>query len=221
MAINKKPKAVTDEEDNAEFDKLAAQVHDTSVPMKWEKAKIEKLNTGMKRIRQQKFLKAFAECGTLYQACEAADINKSTEKAWRASGDKWYIARFKEAQEKFRDSIGSIVKDRAIEGVEMPVFGKKLVMDAQGNPLGLEDAQVGVKRVYDSNLLMFYAKKVDPTFKEKYEEPNEVDTPSDASNAMTRITIQLNLMKERQNQQIIDITPIRQELPEDTDKSTE
>lgn len=217
MGSVKKTKNI--EADNAEFDELAAKVKNADVPMKWEKDKVQKLNTGMMRIRQQKFLKAFAECGNRKQSLEAAGINAYTEQRWRASGDKWYIERFKEAQETFKDSIGAVVKDRAIEGVAVPVIGKKLVFDASGNPLGMEDqiltdenGQPLYKRVYDSNLLMFYAKKVDPTFKEKHEEPRDTDQPSENTSPMHRITIQLNMMRERQNQKIIDITPARKEL---------
>ena len=197
------------------------QLKNVDVPINWEQQKVQKANTGMMRIRQQKFLKAFTECGNLSDAAKMAGINKATESKWRQTGDKWYIERFKEAMETFRDAVGSVVHSRAIDGIEMPIVGKKLVLDHTGNPIGLEDAIIGTKRVYDSNLLMFEAKKVDPRYKEKYEEPHEHDKPNETVSPMTRITIQLNMMRERQNQKIIDITPERKSLTESTESDTE
>lgn len=235
MSKAKKDKDIDDA--NAEFDELAKQeaaekvkkaeqIKDTSKPVKWEKDKIQKLNTGMMRIRQQKFLKAFAECGKILKSCQAAGINPYTEQRWRLNGDKWYIQQFKDAQETYKEKIGAIVEDRAIEGTKVPVIGKILVQTPDGHSAvvdGLLTDENGAplyKRVYDSNLLMFYAKKVDPTFKEKHEEPRDTDKPSENTSPMTRITIQLNMMRERQNQRIIDVTPVRKELT-DGQESTE
>ena len=180
--------------ENDEFDALAAQVADANLPIQWTVQPIVKFKDVTKRARQVSFLKAFAACGNVGEAVAAAGINRSTERAWRASNDKWYITQFKDAYEAYSDSIFKVVHERAIHGVEVPIVGK-----VQG-PLGPEDKIIGYKPQYDNLLLMFLAKKVDPTFKEKHEDKKETEKPNESVSPMTRITIQLNMMEERQSQ---------------------
>ena len=200
--------------DNEEFDELAKSVTDANNKVKWGITQPIKVRDGLKRARQVNFLKAFSEFGTIKEACEAAGINLSTERAWRNNPDKWYKEQFKDASQKFSDTVRGAVRKRALEGVEVPIIGK-----VQG-PLGPEDQIIGHRTQYDSLLLMFLAKKVDPSFREKYEE-SKPDDKVETVSAMTRITIQLNMMRERQNQKIIEITPIRKELSAETESPQE
>lgn len=211
------------EQDNAEFDELAAHVANPDLPVKADLAVPVKAGDAIKRIRQKSFLQAYAECGIITKACDAAGINQQTERRWRTSGDKWYIEQFQDAYQRFQDKISDKVQDIALNGWEEPIVGRVAI-----GPGMVEDRIIGHKHRHDSLLLMFLAKRHMPQFKENYMPAEQADKPKETVSPMTRITIQLNMMEDRKKNKIIDITPMQPQItsgeiidvkPEDTNAS--
>ncbi len=209
-------------DDNAEFDELVAASKtniNSELPVKWEKPAPPSLPATMKaaaatkRIRQVAFLKALSECGVVNLACKAVGINVMTERSWRISNDQWYAEQFKIHLQTYRDIVQAEVHDRAINGVETPIVGKKQVQvgkDIAGNPIfGQEDRIIGTKRVKSDLLLMFHAKKVIPEYRDKYEPPKEDDSRiKQTESPLVRIQVKLDMISGRQQQGLIDAKPV-------------
>src|SRR3990167_6683449 len=119
-----KGKKSTQDIENEEFDRLAAGLVESPVPIDWQVAVKPSAKVSVhaghasKRIRQVRFLKALSEVGVISAALEAAGVNHNTERQWRRSGDAWYEQQFKDALQKYRDVVETEVHNRAINGVE-------------------------------------------------------------------------------------------------------
>ena len=208
-------------------------VTDTSKPMKWSTDAANGKNlpskgykpgysaAAIKRQRQVIFLKAYAECGVSYIACEAAGVNPATRINW-VKKDPWFAEQFKQAVENYRDKLEYEIHDRAVNGVDVPIIGRKQVelgKDVMGNPVfGPEDAIIGTKKQKSDLLLMFHAKKVNPEYREKYEAPKE-DRHSGADSPMARITVRLEMIANRAQHGIsapqVNVIPEYTETQED------
>ena len=101
---------------------------------------------------QRAFLAAYAECGTITAAAEAAKINRRQHHRWIEAGNGYQEA-FAEARERAGDRLEEEARRRAVDGVPEPVFYK-------GKP-------VGAIRKYSDTLLIFLLKGARP---EKYRE---------------------------------------------------
>lgn len=197
---------------------------------KAEKASISAAS--IKRTRQIQFLRVFAEVGNPTQACKAIGINSSTRRAW-VEKDPWFREQFKAASEEYADAVIAEVHNRAINGVEVPIIGKKQVQVGtrdNGDPIfAPEDVVIGVKTVKSDVLLMFHAKKVIPAYREDYVDQKDNEKPIESVSPMSRITIQLDVMGDRKKAEIpsIFVQPQAQLPPgpvidvEPTDTSTE
>jgi hypothetical protein len=103
--------------------------------------------------KKRAFLVAYAETGSIPQACEACKIHRSSEWLWRsdaafveAKAVAWQLAAEKLEAEAFR---------RAHDGVEEPVY--------QGG------AEVGRVRKYSDTLLIFLLKGAKPnTYRDQW-----------------------------------------------------
>jgi len=111
-----------------------------------------------KRLRQDTFLAAYSEAGTIGSAAKAARINRRLHFKWME--DPEYAERFCEAQEQAHDKLESEARRRAVEGWTEPVF--------------YEGEKVGEKPKYSDNLLSFLLKGALPEkYKERYEDVGE------------------------------------------------
>lgn len=203
-----KGKKTTQDTDNEEFDKLASELINSTVPINWNVPAVQSPKLGLhagkaaKRVRQVRFLQALSEVGVISHAAKVAGINQVTEANWRKSGDAWYEQHFKDALQRYRDTVEVEVHNRAINGVEVPIIGrvqKQIATDVDGNPIfAAEDAVIATKVVKSDLLLMFHAKKHIPEYRDKYEAPKE--EAADAKGAQARITVRLEMIAARNQQ---------------------
>jgi hypothetical protein len=87
------------------------------------------------RAKQQAFLAAYAEQGTLTGAAAAAGVSRHAVYRWMAiDGD--FASKWKDAREEFADRLEAEARRRAVEGVEEYVVSSgKLVYGPDGQPL--------------------------------------------------------------------------------------
>lgn len=106
----------------------------------------------IQHAKKRAFLAAYAECGTITQAAEIANIDRCTHYEWIKT-DPIYAKAFEVAHQKSIERLEQEARRRAVEGVEEPVYqgGKK----------------VGVVRKYSDTLLIFLLKGAAP---DKYRE---------------------------------------------------
>lgn len=109
------------------------------------------ISTGRKR----KLLKAFASTGRIMASCESQNVPWQTHYSW-LQDDEGYAADFARAKEMVCDLIEGEVIRRGSEGWDRKV--------------GFKDGrwQGDTQREYDSNLLMFQAKKLNPAYRENH-----------------------------------------------------
>ncbi|MEM0915919.1 MAG: hypothetical protein AAGK09_15090 [Planctomycetota bacterium] len=100
--------------------------------------------------KQRAFLAAFATCGVIKQASEAASCDASNHRRWIRESDE-YAKAFADAKLEANDALESEARRRAVAGWDEPVFhnGEKC----------------GTKRRYSDAMLIFLMKGAMP---EKY-----------------------------------------------------
>jgi hypothetical protein len=86
--------------------------------------------------RQQAFLKAFAECGTITAAAKAIGISRAGAGKW-LERDPEFAERFEIARQEFADRLEEVALKRAIEGTEEYLLNPKtgIVRDQRGKPI--------------------------------------------------------------------------------------
>lgn len=191
---------------------MDAIVGDPDKPIKWKTpegpkpVKVESIASAIKRKRQVVFLDVFRQCGVAKTAQDAAKINYQTRYNW-IKNDPWFREQYKNALAEYREVIEMEIHDRAINGVKVPIIGKKQVeigQDSDGNPIfAAEDQQLTdadgnpLFKIQKSDLLlMFHAKKHIPEYRDDYEEPDE--KPKGTESPMARITVRLEMIANRQ-----------------------
>jgi hypothetical protein len=158
-------------------------------PVRWNGATPMQTKQAITRIRQQQFLKAFAQCGNITAACKAIKINASTQRNWH--NDPSYASQFKDAYQEYCDLIRGEIHNRAIVGEQVPIIGKKMT------PFGPEDTILGYKTVKSDILLMFHAKPHMPEYRDNYKEQVQETRPQSES-PISRIMIRLDMIDSRQ-----------------------
>ncbi len=108
-------------------------------------------------IWEAAFLRVLARRGNVTDACEAADIERSTAYDRRNNYPE-FKALWEEAEKKAADFLESTAWKRATEGTEKPVWYK--------------GEQVGTELEYSDGLLMFLLKGNKP---EKFKERTETE----------------------------------------------
>ncbi len=109
--------------------------------------------------RQNKFLAAFAETGTIAAAAKAARIPRRRHHTW-LERDEDYVERFVEAQEIAGEKLEEEARRRAVEGWTEPVF--------------YEGIKVGDKPKYSDRLLETLLKgNLPEKYRERYENVGE------------------------------------------------
>ena len=141
----------------------------------------------MKRLkltpaRQERFLKALAETGSVTVAVSVAGISRSRCYAHRKV-DTAFAAAWDEAEEVAADRLEDEARRRAIEGVPEPlVSAGKLVRDDDGQPIAV--------RRYSDNLLLALLKAHRPPRRERsvrFQLP-ALRSAADAASAMAALT---------------------------------
>ena len=185
--------------------------------IEWVSSKPQKVADSIKRSRQISFLNAYKVCGNITQAAKAAGINSATTLTWRDK-DQWFLRRFAEAIQEYRDSLEQEIHNRAVTGVEVPIIGKIQT------PMGPEDAIIGKKTVKSDLLMIFHAKRHIVEYRDRQDPYKDDSRPSETVSPLTRITASLDMMKARMQEQIpvpsravIDVTPQKALPPADGD----
>ena len=116
---------------------------------------------------QVRFLDALKMTGEVTEACQLADIGRRTPYSW-ASKSKSFAMKMSEArgigERVLLDEVRREIRRRGLEGHEEPViYGGKVSMIK--DPETGEMVPLKVRR-YSDNLLMFYAKRLDPDFRD-------------------------------------------------------
>jgi hypothetical protein len=112
--------------------------------------------TTMDNIKKKAFLVAFAECGNVTQAAQAAGIVRQTHYEWLDSIPE-YAELFELAKESAADKLEQEARRRAVQGVEEVVY--------------YQGKEVGRQLRYSDNLLMFMLKGERP---EKFKDRTEL-----------------------------------------------
>lgn len=147
------------------------------------------------RANQRRFLKCFAQCGTVAHAAKAAKVEKGCHGAWKKGDNaEIYLAAFEEAQQEAADNLEREAIRRAVEGVQVRKFHPKTGKQYYENH-------------YSDTLLIFLMKGARP---EKYKEAKSVVIKGGVGNS--RVTNQINEI--RQQYMEIDVSKLSLEEAE-------
>jgi len=140
-------------------------------------------------IRKINFLKAYAQCGVIQPACNAAGIGRSTYYYWRRIDDDFRDC-LKSAFEAALDVAEVELRDRGVHGIEEPVIYR-------GRPVWKYDPDTGeILRTPDGQpipftvnkrsdrLLEVYVKAHRPIYREKGADIN-INTDDDGKAGIT------------------------------------
>jgi len=109
--------------------------------------------TKLSKDRQQRFLAALAGSGNLIAAAQAAGL--SEEQVYELHRDAGFSAEWEAARQKWVNKLEEIARQRAVEGVIVPVISDgKVVRD--------DDGQAIAKRCYSDELLLALLKSERP-----------------------------------------------------------
>jgi hypothetical protein len=121
--------------------------------------------------RQERFLVAYRDCGTVKRACEAGGIGRSTHYDWlEASGD--YARRFEDAKRDAGELLEQEARRRAVVGMIRFKFyrGEPIIDPRTGQPY--------MELEYSDSLLQFLLKGAMPNkYKERLDMNQRDETP--------------------------------------------
>ena len=191
--------------------------NDSSKPVKWHKLSVIPSRVrAVKRERQMKFLAALAETGVREDALKISKINATTEQQWKNGSDRWYSDRLKEVIQSFRDKVESNVRDWAMEGAEVPIVLRRREAD------GSSYEEIVYVKKRDPLMTMFFAKRVVPEYREKYQPPQMDAQMQETSSPLTRLTVKLEMIAERYQKPdftAIEVVPEQHQLTDGDDGS--
>lgn len=133
-------------------------------------SEIERATT---KQRQEAFLVAFSESGSVGAACIASGVPVGTVDSWENKDFQGFKKRKVDAGQVFLGKVEAEINRRAIDGVEKKYFNTKGEL-------------TGSTIQYSDNLLMFRAKRLDPEYRDN---PRINQQPGAV--AVTKITINL------------------------------
>lgn len=113
------------------------------------------------KIRHPKksaFLAAFRECGNIRQAALASGVDRTSYYVW-CERDEHFAFAAEQAKVEAKEALEQEARRRAMDGVrqETPIFYKG------------ERVATVVKTEYSDILLMFLLKKLDPSYRERFD----------------------------------------------------
>ena len=127
-----------------------------------------------KKRRQDAFLAAFEEAGTISAAAKACKMNRRLHHTWMAK-DEEYVQKFCESQEVANDKLEDAARKRAIDGWEEPVFYNGEI--------------VGSKPRYSDQLMGILLKGNLPhKYKERYEHSGDAQNPIEVNFDLTTLS---------------------------------
>ncbi|MEW6572568.1 MAG: hypothetical protein AB1374_02905 [Bacillota bacterium] len=134
---------------------------------------------GIRHQKKRAFLVAFVVTGTILNAAQTANIDRTSHYFWLKT-DPEYAEAFEEAEKLSADLLADEAYRRAVKGVRRPIY--------QGGKL------VGHELVYSDTLLMFLAKARN---RQKYDDKA-------ASNQPAQVNIKVTLPDEYRHGKIIE-----------------
>lgn len=122
---------------------MARTISSTPLPAPPDLAAVEREpHNGFTRDRQRRFLETLAATGCVTEAAEAAGLSRQALYRHRnRRGGEAFRAAWNRAQHCATGLLGDVAIERALQGIEEPVFWK--------------GEQVGTRRRYNDKLLMF------------------------------------------------------------------
>lgn len=105
--------------------------------------------------RQERYLEALSRSGSTGAAAAEAGIPVGTAQSWDFNDTHSFKRRRAVALESFMGRVEAEINRRAIEGIDKPVIYQGRI--------------TGTYKEYSDNLLMFRAKKLDPSYKDNYQ----------------------------------------------------
>ena len=105
------------------------------------------------------FLDALAHTGSIGAACAESGVGVPNAEFWNAKDTYGFKTRKAWALRTFMGKVEAEINRRAIEGVDHPVIYKGEISTTY--------------KEYSDNLLMFRAKRLDPSYRDNYEVPNK------------------------------------------------
>ena len=146
---------------------------------------------------QELFLDALARTGSIGAACAESGVGVPNAEFWDSKDTYGFKTRKAWALRTFMGKVEAEINCRAIEGVDHPVIYKGEITTSY--------------REYSDNLLMFRAKRLDPSYRDNYVGPNK-----DQQVAVTKIIINL-APAVKPPAEVIEATEYR-EIPEGDDE---
>lgn len=134
--------------------------------------------------KKEAFLAAYAECGTVRHAAEAADVARSRHYVW-LEGEE-YAEAFEQAKDQAAESLVAEARRRARDGVNEPVIYQGKLQGIWVNEKGdqvTEDTPGAVHvpltiKKYSDTLLIFLLKGALPnTYRERIEHSGDENSP--------------------------------------------
>ena len=114
--------------------------------------------------RQQLWLEAFAKCGSIGEACAITDIPVPTAEHWDTVDYYGFKRRKAWAAQMALGKVETEINRRAIEGVDHSVIYKGEITTTY--------------KEYSDNLLMFKAKRLDPLYRDNYDDRTRENVPA-------------------------------------------
>ena len=113
--------------------------------------------------RQEAFLDAYRRHGIMGLACEESGVPVHTAESWDFHDRHGFKKRRALADRSALGVVEAEVHRRAIEGVDHPVIHQGVITDTY--------------KTYSDNLLMFRAKRLDPSYRDNYSDASKQDIP--------------------------------------------
>ncbi len=131
---------------------------------------------------QRLYLAAFAEVGNKTYAARVAGVSPGTPKGWRKPSKneeaKERAAAFVDlegiANDMYKDKLVMEIDRRAVEGYDDPIF--------------YQGEQVGRRKIYSDNLLMFRTKAIAPEYREVQEHRHKLSGSVDFVNRIAGLS---------------------------------
>jgi hypothetical protein len=139
--------------DETEFPRDGENYYETVMHFPYGQMTSKQKSQQLKKEHQEKFLQAYLKEGTIYHACIAAGINRTTHYDW-LKDDPGYKKLFDEAYQCYTEILEREADRRAREGLDVPV--------------GFYKGEAGeyVKEFSDT-LLIFRVKRRDPAYRDR------------------------------------------------------
>ena len=125
--------------------------------------------------RQEMFLAAYSNCGAINVSAAAAGHSVEAYYYWVSTDHYMFQKRLELAKVKYLEKMEIEMDRRGLEGVDHPVIYKGEVTDTY--------------KVYSDNLLMFRAKKLDPSYRDNFSVMEDVSAIRESLDALRSLGV--------------------------------